>query len=314
MNIFYKKNNIKSINFIISTQFVLFLLFSLSSQAMEGMTLEGINQNPELMREIAKTIMGREQEKVRLKEKMCKHNATMTNAWKSGKTWGQLGGPLQKTLTKHVPKSQVTSILGRDRQGEMISDIIDHPEITAETIIEKGIPILKIIGQNSDQYAIEISYDMTPQTVGYTFFKGCDLHLIEMNLQEKEGEKIEHKRTPAIVKIGENQYKFVANKANGVEEISIPNEIINVEELNSIFQNNFDEGKVFMRWDNPIMKHFVKKEGHIKSEEKIVEIPETKAYISFKVTSIIPKLLSGGIHAWDKESDGEITTFCVVDR
>jgi hypothetical protein len=281
---------------------------------MEGMTLEGIKQNPELMREIGRTIMGREQEKVRLKEKMCKHNETMTNAWKSGKTWGQLGGELQKLLTKNVPKSQVTSILGRDRQGEMIPDIIDHSEITAETIIEKGTPILKIIGQRSDQYAIEISYDMTPKTVGYTFFKGCDLHLLDMNLQKKEEvEKMAYKDTPAIVKFGENKYKFVAKKESGAEEVPVPNEIT-VEELNTIFQHNSHEGKVFMRWDSPIMKHLIKKEGHIKSEQKIMETPETKVYISFNVTKIIPKLLSGGIHAWDKESDGEVTTLCVVDR
>ena len=310
MNIFCKNKSIHSISFIIYTKFVFFLLFSLSSQAMEGMTLEDIKQNPELMREIGRTILVREQEKVRLKEKMCKHNEAMTNAWKSGKTWGQLGGELQGLLIKHVPKSQVISILGRVRQGEMIPGIIDHPEITAETIIENGTPILDISGLKSDQYGIKISYDLTPQTVGYNFYKGCDLHLIEISLSGNE--KVEYKHAPGIVKIGENQYKFVVNKLSGIEEISISNEIINVGELNSIFQKNFHEGKVFMSWDNPIMKHLLKKEGHTKSEEKIIEIPETKAYISFNITKIIPKLLKGGRHAWDKESDGEVTTLCII--
>jgi len=135
-----------------------------------GMSMEQI-QRPEFLKEIAHTILGRNREKTRLKEKLCKHDEIMIDVWKSGKKWGELDQGLQKSLTKHVPKSQVQSILKRTRHSVMNPEILADPEGIAQVIIEKGSPILRLIGQSGEEYAIKISYDISPQIAGTIFVK-----------------------------------------------------------------------------------------------------------------------------------------------
>ena len=157
---------------LMSVCLLLMLLFvSISAtHSMDEMSIEQINK-PDFLREIADTIFERVREKVRLKEKLCKHDQTMINVWKSGKKWGELDKGLQTKLTKHIPRSQVQSILRRDKHSLMSKEVFENTDEIVKNIILKGTPILKLVGQNSDRYAIEISLDISPKISGITFFK-----------------------------------------------------------------------------------------------------------------------------------------------
>lgn len=50
---------------------------------------------------------------------------------------------------------------------------------------------------------------------------------------------------------------------------------------------------------------------YFKTETEIKEVSESRIYISFDVTKLIPKLIKSGLHAWDKEADGFVTTLCL---
>lgn len=155
---------------------VLFLLLMLSpdvysSAAASSSTSPSEIENPEFLRAIARTIASRTREQVRLKEKLSKHDGTIIGVWKSGKKWGELEPGLQSHLTRHIPKSQVQSILRRERHALMDPEILASPGKFAVEIVEKGIPALQLMGERQDRYGIKISYDMKPKVVGCTFVK-----------------------------------------------------------------------------------------------------------------------------------------------
>lgn len=135
-----------------------------------GMSIEELKQ-PKFLKEIAYTILNRTREKTRLKEKLYKHNETMINVWKSGKKWGELDQNLQIELTKYVPKSQVQSILKRERHAMMAPEVLADPSKFAQLIINKGTPVLELYGQNKDEYAIKVSFDFSPDFIGSNFIK-----------------------------------------------------------------------------------------------------------------------------------------------
>lgn len=143
---------------------------SVTADAGGKMSMEEIG-NPEFLRSVAQTIFSRHREQVRLKEKLIKHGQMMIDVWRSGKKWGELEPRLQGQLTKHLPKSQVQSILRRERHSVMIPPIIEHPERISRLIIEKGMPTLRVLGEQGDRYGIKISLDMKPEVMGSVFLK-----------------------------------------------------------------------------------------------------------------------------------------------
>jgi hypothetical protein len=135
-----------------------------------GMSKEQL-QHPDFLRGIAQTIFERTRERTRLKEKLCKHSPTIIEVWASGKKWGELDPALQEALTKSVPKSQIQSILRRERHTQMAPEILENPDEIARLIMERGDPVLVITGEKEDGYAIKISLDVSPTIVGTTFLK-----------------------------------------------------------------------------------------------------------------------------------------------
>ena len=141
-----------------------------SSSASSAASLADI-RDQEFLKGVARTIFARTREQVRLKEKLSKHDETMIGAWKSGKKWGELAPSLQSHLTRHIPKSQVQSILRRERHSLMDKEVLAGPEKFAVEIIEKGIPALVPMGEKQDRYGLKISYDMKPKIAGITYTK-----------------------------------------------------------------------------------------------------------------------------------------------
>lgn len=131
----------------------------LQASDKKTLTFEEIKKEPELLRKFALAIIKRPQIIQELQEKMCKHNAELFNPWKEGKTWGELGSSTQNQLTKFVVKSQIQSILKRDKFYLMSNLIISNPMPTVEEVVLKGNPILVKIGLNQDRDSLNIYFD-----------------------------------------------------------------------------------------------------------------------------------------------------------
>ncbi len=173
MKLYYDYSfSIRCAKMIFFISFLLLILsnFTLHAMQNQAISIEEIEKDKSLLKEIAKTIIERKTEQQRLKEKMCKHDQIMTDVWKSGKKWGELGLEKQKELTKHIPKSHVQSILKRDRHALMSNDVLNDPYKFAKIIIENGDPSLVVIGEKKDQYGIMVTYN-TNEVIGFTYTK-----------------------------------------------------------------------------------------------------------------------------------------------
>jgi hypothetical protein len=92
---------------------------------------------------------------------------------------------------------------------------------------------------------------------------GCDLYLkLEKDLP---GGGVPPDRIPAIIKSENGAYSLVVNTREGIKQIPDPRAIgIEAEALDTFFEGNLSEGKVFLVWDSSILKAITVKGGHNK--------------------------------------------------
>jgi hypothetical protein len=92
---------------------------------------------------------------------------------------------------------------------------------------------------------------------------GCDLYLmLEKDLTQGEAPL---KRLPAVIKSENGAYSLVLNTRDGIKRISDPGAVgIESEALDTLFEDNLSEEKVFLVWDSPLLEAIKTKGGHNK--------------------------------------------------
>lgn len=179
-------------------------------------SVEQIEQNQDLLKQIATAIFSREQDVLSIKKKLCNHGPEMIEAWKQGKTWATLDPLVKSDLQKMIKPNDIKSILRRKKHALVSDSIRLNPEQIKNIIHQGHMEVDR--APDTNKISIRISHDFAPNVQGILY-----------------------------------------DRTSG----------------------------------------------------NIVERPSTKLYIVFDIQDIVDKITTQGLHGWNPEKDGRISTICV---
>lgn len=148
----------------------IFLSIELPLASMDSVTIEGIENNHELLRGIADKIIERPQEIRKVKEKLIiKHGQKMFEVWKKTNKWGGISSGDQQYLKTIFTKKQIESIIGRDQFVLMDESIISDPIANIKEMVKSGEILVDTSGEKEKKYGIKIKYNFNHNKSGYLY-------------------------------------------------------------------------------------------------------------------------------------------------
>lgn len=142
-----------------------------SKDAPKPVTEDSINNDLNLLRNISKSIINRQQTITIIKEKLVfKHGNEMFNFWKQNKKWKTSNPNDKLPLEKHgLNKGDVENVENRTTFVLLTDDLLQDPIPTVNEIVEKGDITVSMRGAKQDIYSIEVKYDLVNRLSGYKY-------------------------------------------------------------------------------------------------------------------------------------------------